>query len=406
MKLLFFSVLINSLIFCLCESKETCENSVIFVGINDKNIKEYEGQYPLSNGMAFNSYLILDEKILIINGVQSRYENEWLNNINKNLEKREPDFILIQSMEPDTSESLKVLLNKFPKIKILSSQKSFSLMKKYYKEDFPNNTIRVKEGDELNLGKHILHFMEAPMIHWPGAIITYDSYSKTLFSCNAFGKFGANDVNEPWDDEARRFYFSILGKYGTNVQSFLKKISNFEINNIYPNHGPTLTQNINHYLSLYDKWSKYMPEEDGVVIVYSTVHGHTKVAVDKLEEKLKSLGVKYIIHNLSFSHVSNVVSDSFKYSKLFIATINYHDGIYPFVRIFLNLLMSRNYQNRAVSIIENYSWKLNNGNVLMKKLMNCKNLTFPYQVISINSSVKESDIEIINKLAIELFKKR
>ena len=405
-KLLFFSAIINSLIFCLCEPKKSSENSIIFVGINDKNIKEYEGQYPLSNGMAFNSYLILDEKILIINGVQSRYENEWLNNINKNLEKREPDFILIQSMEPDTSESLKVLLNKFPKIKILSSQKSFSLMKKYYKEDFPNNTIRVKEGDELNLGKHILHFMEAPMIHWPGAIITYDSYSKTLFSCNAFGKFGANDVNEPWDDEARRFYFSILGKYGTNVQSFLKKISNFEINNIYPNHGPTLTQNINHYLSLYDKWSKYMPEEDGVVIVYSTVHGHTKVAVDKLEEKLKSLGVKYIIHNLSFSHVSNVVSDAFKYSKLVIATINYHDGIYPFVRIFLNLLMSRNYQNRAVSIIENYSWKLNNGNVLMKKLMNCKNLTFPYQVISINSSVKESDIENINKLAIELFKKR
>ena len=405
-KLLIFSTIIYTLIFGFCGNEQISENSIIFIGINDKNLKEYEGQFPLPNGMSFNSYLIIDEKIIIINGVENLYGNEWLENIQKNLKEREPDFILIQHMEPDASESLKLLIQKYPKIKIISSDKSFSLMKKYYKEDFTGNKIIVKGGDEINLGRHILHIIETPMIHWPEVIVAYDSHSKTLFSCDAFGKFGTIDANELWDDEARRYYFGIIGKYGKQVQSLLKKISNYEIKNIFPNHGPILTQNIEHYVSLYDKWSKYDYEEDGVVIVYSTVHGHTKVAVDKLEEKLKSLGVKYITHNLSFSHASNVIADAFKYSKLVLATINYHDGIYPFMRIFLNLLITRKYQNRVVSIIENYSWKSNNGVVITNKLKDCKNLVLPYPTISIHSSVKPENIEEINNLAIELSKKR
>jgi flavorubredoxin len=399
--LLILSTIINILIFCFCDTK-TSESDIIFIGINDKNLKEYEGQFPLSNGMSFNSYLIIDEKIIIINGVEKQYENEWLENIQKNIKGREPDFILIQHMEPDASESLQLLLKNYPKIKIISSFKSFSLMKKYYEEEFKENRIIAKEGDELNLGKHTLHVIETPMVHWPEVIVVYDSFSKILFSCDAFGKFGVIDASEKWEDEARRYYFGIIGKYGKQVQSLLKKISKFEIKNIFPNHGPILTQNIEHYISLYDKWSKYEYEEDGVAIVYSTVHGHTKVAVDKLEEKLKSLGVKYIIHNLSFSHVSNVVADAFKYSKLVLATINYHDGIYPFMRIFLNLLITRNYQNRLVSIIENYSWKSNNGVVITEKLKNCKNLTFLHQAICIHSSVKAEDIEEINNLANKL----
>ena len=240
------------------------------------------------------------------------------------------------------------------------------------------------------------------MIHWPEVMMTYDKYSKTFFSCDAFGKFGANDINEPWEDEARRFYYGIFGKYDKQIQILLNKIKNFEIKNIYP--GPILTENINHYISLYDKWSKYIPEEKGVAIVYASIYGHTKTAIDKLAEKLKSLNVKYIIHNLSFSHISDIVADAFKYSHLVVGSITYHDGIYPSVRILINTLVNSNYQNRNVSIIENYSWKPNKGAAIIGKLTKCKNITFYKHVISINSSAKEKDIENINQLALELAK--
>ena len=403
--LLFFFFIINLLFFSSSTLEETRKTDTVNIGINDKTIKVYEDQFPLSKGMSFNSYLIIDEKILIINGVGKKYENEWLKNIEENLGEKKPDFILISHMEPDSSESLKALVEKYPQITIISSQKSFALMKIYYKEEFTNNKMIVKEGDKIELGKHILFCIEAPMLHWPEVIVIYDSFTGTLFSSDAFGKFGVSDIDEPWEEEARRFYFGIFGRYGTQVQIFLQKLSKFEIKYIFPSHGPILNQNINHYISLYDTWSKYLPEEEGVVIVYSTVYGHTKVAVDKLAEKLNSLGVKYIVHNLSFSHVSNVVSDAFKYSKLVIASITYHDAIYPFIRVFLNTLVSKNYQSRYVSIIENYSWKPNNGFVIIQKLKACKDLVFPNKVISINSSVKEKDVEKINQLAIELSKK-
>ena len=404
-KLLFFFALINLLSFCWSDKGKPESKDIINIGINDKTLKEYEGQFPLPNGMSFNSYLIIDEKILIINGVEKKYEDEWLKNLQNSLGGREPDYILILHMELDSSESLEALVKKYPKVKIVSSKKSFILMKKYFKEDFSKNSQEVKEGDELTLGKHTLHFITAPMIHWPDVLLAYDSLTQSLFSCDIFGTFGTNDEEAPWDDEGRRFYYSVIGKYGEQVQSLLQKLTGFQIKNIFPNHGPALSENLGHYLSLYDKWSKYLPEEEGVVIAYSSIHGNTKVAVDKLAEKLKSLGVKFIIHNLSFSHVSNVVSDAFKYTKLVLASVTYHDGIYPFMRVLLNFLVSRNYQSRQVSIIENYSWKPNYGSVLLKKLKNCKNLDLSQQVVAINSGVKNDDIKNLEALAVQLSKK-
>ena len=403
--ILILFIVLNLLTISICKKERIVENGIINIGINDKNLKTYEDQFPLSKGMSFNSFLIIDEKILIVDGVGKKYENEWMENIQNSLEGREPDFILIQHMEPDSIESINTLVKKYSKIKIVSSKKSFNMIKKYLKNDFSKNKLEVKEGDKLELGNHILNFIEAPMVHWPEVIITYDSLTKTLFTSDSFSRFGTDEKDEPWEDEARRFYFGVLGKYGSFVQSFIQKISKFEIKNILPSHGQILNQNIAHYISFYDKWSKYTPEEDGVVIVYSTVYGHTKVAVDILIEKLKSLGVKFIVHNLSFSHVSQVVADSFKYSKLVIASVTYHDGIYPFVRIFVNNLISKNYQSRKVSIIENYSWKPNKGAVLTQKFKECKNLVLPKEIISIRSKVKDNDIEKLNKLAIELAKK-
>ena len=402
--LIIFLIILNSFIFGANLKQNSANIDIINVGINEKNLKEYEGQHILPNGILYNSFLILDEKIMIIDGVEKSYRNEWLSNIQKILNRKEPDFILIQHAEPDSSGSFIALMELYPKIKVVSSMKSFSLLKKYYKKDFNENRIIIKEGDTINLGKHILHFIEAPMIHWPEVIMTYDEYSKSFFSCDAFGKFGANDIDEPWEDEARRFFYGILGKYEKQVQSLLNKLKNFEIKNIYPGHGPILTEKIDHYISLYDKWSKFIPEEKGVVIVYASIYGHTKIAIDKLIEKLKSLNVKYVVHNLSFSHISDIVADAFKYSNLVLGSITYHDDIYPSMRIFINTLVNSNYQNRFVSIIENYSWKSNKGGALMKKLSNCKNLSFYKQVISINSSAKERDIENINQLALELYK--
>ena len=404
MQLILLFVL-NLLKINLSKQEKIADNSIINIGINDKTLKMYEDQFPLTNGMSFNSFLIKDDKIMVVDGVGKRYEKEWLENLEKELEGKDPDFLLIQHMEPDSIESINSLLKKYSKIVIVSSQKSFNMMIKYMKNDFSKNSLVVKEGDKLELGKHILTFIEAPMVHWPEVIMTYDSFTQTLFTSDSFSKFGANDIEEPWEDEARRFYFGILGKFASHVQKVVQKISTLNIKNIYPSHGQILTENIPYYISFYDKWSKYIPEEDGVVIVYSSVYGHTKVAVDRLAEKLKSLGVKYIIHNLSFSHVSQVVADSFKYSKLVIASITYHDGIYPFVRIFVNYLISRNYQSRTVSIIENHSWRPNKGAVLMQKFSNCKDLILPKEVLSIRSTVKDDDLEKINNLANYLAKK-
>ena len=318
--------------FCKSLNENTPNSDIINIGITERKLKEYEGQHILKNGIVYNSFLIIDQKILIIDCVEKKYQNEWLTNIQKNIGSKEPEFILIQHAEPDSSGSLLSLIEKYPKIKIISSMKSFLLLKKYYKNDFINNRIIIKEGDKINLGKHILYFIEASMIHWPEVIITYEQYSKTLFSCDAFGKFGANDINEPWEDEARRFYYGILARYDKQVQILLNKLKHFEIKNIYPGHGTILTENIEHYISLYDKWSKFIPEENGVVIVYSSIYGHTKEAIDKLAEKLKSLKIKYITHNVSQSHWTQIISDAFKYNSLIFDSVTINGVIFAPMR--------------------------------------------------------------------------
>ena len=382
-------------------------NGVKYIGVND-HYDHYkvsiQGPNPVPNGVAYNSYVIIDEKILIVEGIHEFYQKEWLANLDKALNGRKPDYILIQHMEPDHSGTLNILIKKYPNVKIVSSIKAFNMMKNIYNEDYNDKRIVVKEGDKLSLGKHVLQFIEAPMVHWPEVMFSYDLYTNYLFSCDAFGKFGANDVDEPWEDESRRFYFGILGKYEKQVQSALNKISKFKIKMILPSHGPILTQNIDHYLSLYDKWSKYIPEEDGVVIVYSTVHGHTKIAVDKLAEKLKTLGVKYVIHNLATSHWTNIISDAFKYNSMILASVTIDNDVSPFMKEFIEVISTFNYQNRIVGFIENGSWNPSANQIMKSLVSQCKNISFFKNTVSVYSSLKESSINQINNLAYEIGK--
>ena len=383
------------------------KNGIKYLGIND-HYEHYqgtlEGPNPVPNGAAYNSYAIIDEKILIVDGIHEYYHNQWFQNLNAVLKGREPDYLLIQHMEPDHSGNIIKLVSLYPNIKIISSSKSFIMMNNFCGNDFINNRIIVKEGDEINLGKHILHFIEAPMIHWPEVIMTYDKYTKTLFSCDAFGKFGANDVNEPWEDEARRFYYGILGKYEKQVQSLLNKLKNFEIKNIYPGHGPILTENINHYISLYDKWSKFIPEEKGVVIVYASIYGHTKLAIDKLAEKLKSLNVKYIIHNISQSHWTQIISDAFKYNSLILASITINEDIFAPMRQFIEILTLFNYQKRNVGLIESGSWNPNVNKIMKSILSDCKDLKYFKNNVKIDVLLDKKSISQINDLAEEISK--
>ena len=397
-----FLFMINLLHFCKSLNENTSNSDIINIGITERKLKEYEGQHILKNGIVYNSFLIIDQKILIIDCVEKKYQNEWLTNIQKNIGSKEPEFILIQHAEPDSSGSLLSLIEKYPKIKIISSMKSFVLLKKYYKNDFINNRIIIKEGDKINLGKHILYFIEASMIHWPEVIITYEQYSKTLFSCDAFGKFGANDINEPWEDEARRFYYGILARYDKQVQILLNKLKHFEIKNIYPGHGTILTENIEHYISLYDKWSKFIPEENGVVIVYSSIYGHTKEAIDKLAEKLKSLKIKYIIHNVSQSHWTQIISDAFKYNSLILASVTINGDIFAPMRQLVEILVLFNYQKRYVGFIENGSWNPIANKIMKSILSDCKDLKFLKNNVKIDALLDEKSISQINNLSEEI----
>ncbi len=381
------------------------KNGIKYLGIND-HYEHYEGTLegpnPVPNGAAYNSYVIIDEKILIVDGIHEYYHNQWIQNLNKALEGRIPDYLLIQHMEPDHSGNIINLINLYPNVKIISSMKSFIMMKNFCGSDFNENRIIIKEGDTINLGKHILHFIEAPMIHWPEVIMTYDEYSKSFFSCDAFGKFGANDIDEPWEDEARRFFYGILGKYEKQVQSLLNKLKNFEIKNIYPGHGPILTEKIDHYISLYDKWSKFIPEQNGVVIVYSSIYGHTKIAIDKLIEKLKSLNVKYVVHNISKSHWTQIISDAFKYNSLVLASITINGDIYAPMRQLIEILALFNYQQRNVGLIENGSWSPNSNQIMKSILSDCKDLKFMKNEVRLDVSLDEKSTSKINDLAEEI----
>ena len=383
------------------------QNGIKYIGVND-HYEHYhatiEGPNPVPNGAAYNSYVIIDDKILIIDGIHEFYQKIWLENLQRALEGRKPDFLLIQHMEPDHSDNILDVLKLYPDIKIVASSTAFKMMENYLNFDLSKNSLVVKEGDKLELGNHILNFIEAPMVHWPEVIITYDSLTKTLFTSDSFGKFGANDIDEPWEDEARRFYFGILGKFGQHVQFLIQKISKLEIKNIFPSHGQILTENIPYYISFYDKWSKYIPEEKGVVIVYSSVYGHTKEAVDKLSEKLKSLGIKYIIYNVSTNHWTKMLSDTFRYNSLILASVMIDDDISPAMREFIEIILSFNYQNRKVGFMENGSWNRRGNKIMKSMLKDCKNLSFYKNEVSIDISLDENSISQINNLKNEIFK--
>ena len=379
------------------------KEDIIYIGVNDKEIDLFEGQYKVPNGMAYNSYLILDEKITILDSVEIKFKDEWLNNIKKVIKDRNVDYLIVQHMEPDHSANIVSLIKEYPNVKIVSNEKSFMMMQNYFNNDFKENKIIVNEGDTLSLGKHTLKFMMAPFVHWPEVMVTYDEYSKVLFSADAFGKFGALDVNDDWDCEARRYYFGIISKYGVQVQNLLKKISSLDIEGIYPLHGPILTKNIEYYINLYDIWSSYEYEEEGVVIAYTSVYGNTLEAVLKLKELLLNKGCnKVIVNDLARCDMHEAIEDAFRYNKLVLATTTYNADIFPFMKTFIEHLLERNYQNRTIAFIENGSWGPLANKIMKDMFSKSKNITYLDTSVSIKSSLNERNKEELNKLCEEL----
>ena len=374
-----------------------------YVGVNDRKIDLFEGQYVVPNGMSYNSYVILDDKIAVMDTVDASFTHEWLDNLQHSLEGRVPDYLVIQHMEPDHSANIVNFIRAYPQAKIVSSQKAFAMMKQFFGIDFSDRAIIVSEGDTLNLGKHVLNFVGAPMVHWPEVIVTYDSYDKVLFSADGFGKFGALDADEDWACEARRYYIGIVGKYGVQVQNLLKKAQGLDIEKICPLHGPVLTENLGYYLNLYNIWSSYQPEDEGIVIAYTSVYGNTKRAVNQLAEKLRALGCpKVVIHDLARTDMAEAVEDAFRYSKLVLATTTYNSEIFPFMREFINHLTERNYQSRTVALIENGSWAPMAARVMRELFAKSKNISFTDTTVKIMSALNEESAKQLDDLAKEL----
>ncbi len=374
-----------------------------YVGVNDHKIDLFEGQYEVPNGMAYNSYVILDEKIAVMDTVDLAFKDEWFSNLKKVLGDKKPDYLVVHHMEPDHSANIADFIKSYPEAKIVSSEKAFAIMKNFFKTDFKENQVVVGEGDKLNLGNHELTFLTAPMVHWPEVIVSYDSTDKVLFSADGFGKFGALDVEEDWTCEARRYYFGIVGKYGSQVQKLLSKASGLDIRIICPLHGPVLTENLEYYLDLYNKWSSYTPEEEGVLIAYTSVYGNTKKAVFELEKVLKEKGLKkVVVTDLARSDIAENVEDAFRYSKLVLATTTYNGEIFPFMREFIHELTERNYSNRKVAFIENGSWMPMAKKVMLKMFETSKNIEYCENSVKILSSLSDENIEEINNLADEL----
>ena len=373
-----------------------------YIGVNDHDIDLFEGQYVVENGMAYNSYLIMDEKIAILDTVEARFSNEWLTNIKNELNGRTPNFLVVQHMEPDHSSNIVSLLKEYPNIKIVSSSKAFQMMKNFYGDLFANNSVVVNEGDTLSLGKHTLTFITAPMVHWPEVIMTYDQEDKVVFSADAFGKFGALDVEEEWACEARRYYFGIVGKYGMQVQNVLKKLAKFEINAICPLHGPVLSENLGYYLNLYNTWSSYQAEEEGIVIAYTSVYGNTKKAVMTLADKLRACGKKVVVNDLARTDMAEDIEDAFRYNHLILATTTYNADIFPFMRTFIEGLVERNYQNRTISLIENGSWAPMAVKVMTSLLEKCKNIQYTNTLVRITSALNQDSLKQIDDLVEEI----
>ena len=379
-------------------------NDIKYIGVNDHKIDLFEGQYKVPNGMSYNSYVILDEKVAIFDTVDVNFTAEWFDNIKNTLEGRTPDYLIIQHMEPDHSANIMNFTDAYPEAKIVASAKAFAMMKNFFGTDFAEKQIVIGEGSTLTLGKHNLTFVTAPMVHWPEVVMTYDSTDKVLFSADGFGKFGALDVEEDWIDEARRYYIGIVGKYGAQVQNVLKKAATLDIQRICSLHGPVLEENLGYYINLYDIWSSYRPEEEGTVVAYTSIYGNTKKAVEEFADLLKSKGEKVVVYDLARCDMAQAVSDAFRYSKLVLATTTYNADIFPFMREFISHLAERGYQNRTVALIENGSWAPMAAKVMKESLEKCKNLTFTETTVKIFSSLNDDSRAQLENLANELTK--
>lgn len=377
-------------------------NDIYYVGVNDREIDLFEGQYVVPNGMAYNSYMIVDKEIAVFDTVDKNFKDEWLNNIKQVLKDKTPDYLIVQHMEPDHSANIAEFVKEYPKAKIVSNTKAFVMMNNYFDFDIEDKKIVVKDGDKFNVGSHELVFVAAPMVHWPEVMLTYDTKDKVLFSADAFGKFGTTDADEGWSCEAARYYIGIVGKYGVQVQALLKKAAALDIKIICPLHGPVLTENLGYYLDLYNTWSSYGVEKKGVLIAYTSVYGNTKKAVEILAKKLQEKGETVEVIDLAREDMAEAVEGAFRYGKVVLATTTYNGDIFPFMKTYIHHLTERNFQNRKVALIENGSWSSMAGKVMKNMLENCKNLTWCENNVKIMSSVKQENIEQINALVEEL----
>ena len=385
--------------------KMNITNDIRYVGVNDHKIDLFEGQYDVPNGMAYNSYVIMDSKIAVMDTVDRNFTQEWLDNLENALDGRKPDYLVVQHMEPDHSANILNFMKNYPEAVIVSSTKAFTMMGNFFGTQFEGRRIVVGEGSTLELGTHTLHFVAAPMVHWPEVIVTYDSKDKVLFSADGFGKFGALDVDEDWACEARRYYFGIVGKYGAQVQNLLKKAAALDISIICPLHGPVLSENLGYYLNLYQTWSTYGVESEGIMIAYTSVYGNTKKAVELLAEKLRMKGCpKVAVNDLAREDMAECVEDAFRYGKIVLATTTYNSEIFPFMREFINHLTERNFSNRTVALIENGSWAPMAAKTMKNMLQGCKNIEFTDTTVKIMSALNDSSKEQIEKLSDELCK--
>ena len=376
-----------------------------YIGVNDHDVDLFEGQYTVENGMSYNSYVILDEKVAVMDTVDAHFGVEWLQNLETELNGRRPDYLVVQHMEPDHSANIAVFMETYPEAQIVSSAKAFVMMQQFFGTDFPEHKVVVGEGSTLKLGRHTLTFVTAPMVHWPEVIVTYDSTDKVLFSADGFGKFGALDVEEDWVDEARRYYIGIVGKYGAQVQALLKKAAALDISIICPLHGPVLNENLGYYLDKYNTWSSYAVEDEGVVIAYTSIYGHTKEAVEELAEKLNQRGCpNVVVADLARCDMAEVVADAFRYSKLVLATTTYNATIFPHMQNFIDHLTARNYQGRTVGMIENGAWAPMAAKVMKKMLETSKNLTYTDTTVTVKCALNDASRAQIDALADELCK--
>ena len=378
---------------------------IIYVGVNDHEVDLFEGQYDVPNGMAYNSYVVLDEKVAVFDTVDAHFKDEWLANLEEAFEGRTPDYLIVQHMEPDHAANIANFAEKYPEAKIVGNAKTFPMMKQFFGTDFADRQVIVKEGETLSTGKHNLTFVMAPMVHWPEVMMTYDTTDKIFFSADAFGKFGALDVEEEWDCEARRYYIGIVGKYGPMVQKLFGKVGSLEIKAICPLHGPVLTENLEHYLNLYNIWSSYQVETEGTVIAYTSVYGNTKKAVELLAEKLKEEGCpKVVVTDLARDDMAEAVEDAFRYGKLILATTTYNGDIFPFMRTYIENLTERSYQNRTIGLIENGSWAPAAARIMQGMFEKSKNITWLENNVKIMSSLSEANEAEIEAMAEELCK--